>query len=270
MKARNIRSKYALGLSELKDAIPSAFAVAPWEKVSSKYAFVSTEAIIEALASEGMGVYSARQSGSRIVGKSEHTKHSLRFRSVLTDGTVPAVGDTFLETVLTNSSDRSSSVVLECGIFKLACLNGATVSIGSLSQYRAIHRNLIIETVLSAVKGIVSTYPQVIETIHRMQNTELSYDNRARFAQLAIGLRYDLDRLPFQAERLLEVRRDLDRAPNLYNVFHVVQENLIQGQTRRTHLERTTRTVRSIDTDLFVNRGLWQLAQSFLPYVPTV
>jgi hypothetical protein len=152
------------------------------------------------------------------------------------------------------------------GLYRLACSNGLVISIGSLSSYRVRHVSNTIENVLQAVNGIISQFPQVTETVERLKATTLTLAERQRYAELALGLRYDANRVPFHSSRLLETRRHVDAISNenLWGVFNTVQENLLQGQQRRTRMEHTSRAVRGLDVDLSLNRGLWQLTQSFL------
>ena len=62
-------------------------------------------------------------------------------------------------------------------------------------------------------------------------------------------------------------RRQDDTAPNLWNVFNVVQENAIRGGLTATGRDAnnrprraTTRAVNGIDQDVKLNRALWTLA----------
>jgi hypothetical protein len=55
----------------------------------------------------------------------------------------------------------------------------------------------------------------------------------------------------------------------LWTTFNVIQENLIQGQhiSRRARVVNrsfhSTRAVASIDSNLSINRGLWEIAETF-------
>jgi hypothetical protein len=72
---------------------------------------------------------------------------------------------------------------------------------------------------------------------------------------------------PIKADQLLIPRRQEDTAPNLWNVFNVVQENAIRGgltamgrDTNNRPRRTTTRGVNGIDQNVKLNRALFTLA----------
>lgn len=254
-----------LTYDQLQELAPSVFAEHPWKNVSSRYAFLPTIKVINALAANGIYPYSARQSATRIEGKQPYTKHMLRFRDNIL---LKTVGDTLPEVVLTNSHDRGSSFHIEVGLYRLVCSNGMVVSAGNFDSYHVIHVKNTIENVLESVHKITCQFPKLLETVSHFKTVELSIDQREHMAKMALGLRYDPDKFPFNPKRLLETRRPVDQGTDLWSVYNVIQENLLRGQTRRRYVpwyttrERSSREIRSIDTDLTLNKGLWKLASN--------
>lgn len=122
-----------------------------------------------------------------------------------------------------------------------------------------------IDAVMLAVQNNINeVFPLAIDTVERFTKIELSWEKQTELAELALGLRYpEKDKRPFEAARLLEINRDADREPTLWNIYNRIQENLTQGQARRNATERTSRRVTSIDVDMKINRGLWELAEQF-------
>lgn len=242
----------------------SVHAGQPGPGVSSKYAFLPTIDVVDALRSEGIEPYLAKSSHSRIDGKQGYTKHMLRFRDLANSHSI--VGDVFPEVVLTNSHDRASSFYVDLGLYRLICKNGLVVSHGHFSSYRVRHVATTVGDVLTAVKGIIDQFPQVAETVQRMQSIQLTAAQRENMAALAVGLRWDADKAPFHPSRLLETRRIEDSSTDLWTTYNVIQENLMTGQQGRrrgywiTERNRGSREVKSIDTEMTVNRGLWDLA----------
>src|SRR5271168_4928730 len=98
---RRIFQNRPLSNEEIKEIAPSAFALQPWHAQSERYTFIPTSRVIDGMRDAGFLPYSARQAGTRIPGKGEFTKHIIRFRPA--DATLSQVGDTAVETVLTNS-----------------------------------------------------------------------------------------------------------------------------------------------------------------------
>lgn len=246
-------------------SIPTLHAEHAWSGVSSKYAFLSTGKVIEALASEGIRPYSVKTSRTKDESRREYTKHLMRFRP--TDAP-KIVGGVHPEVVLTNSHDRGSSFAIELGLFRLVCGNGMVVSSGVFESYRVRHVGATIEDVMQAVHSIVGQFPQVEDSVRRMQGVTLSDSQRDEFAQLAVGLRYPNVLAPFGHSRLLSTRRMEDRGTDLWSTYNVIQENLLQGQHGtgsryyRSH-DKAIRAIKSIDADLSINRGLWALAEQY-------
>lgn len=248
--------------SVVLSSIPTLQAEHAWSGVSSKYAFLSTAKVIDALSAEGILPYSVKTSRTRMEGKQGYTKHMLRFRPE--SNQLPIVGGVHPEIVLTNSHDRGSSFIIELGLFRLVCSNGMVVSSGVFDAFRVRHAGTHIEEVLNAVHSIVGQFPQVEESVRRMQSIQLTDTQREHMAQLAMGLRWDAEKVPFAAARLLATRRQADQGKDLWTTYNVIQENLLQGQrSNRYQFARATRAVGSIDMDLKLNRGLWSLAEQY-------
>ena len=85
----------ALTIDALRSVVPSAFATAPHESRSSRYAYIPTSEVIEGLMAQGFTPFKAVQGKSRIEGKTEFTKHMIRFRHA--DSMTAQVGGTFLK-----------------------------------------------------------------------------------------------------------------------------------------------------------------------------
>lgn len=258
------RSTTPMDLSELRAIVPAAFSERASSEVSKRYQFLSTESIMNELRIGGLGCYSAKQSGNRIQGRENFARHELRFRSI--NRSAPVVGGMLPEIIIRNSHDaRGGSYLIETGFFRFVCANGAVVSIGTAARTRVMHIFSSIDAVMLAVQNNINeVFPLAIDTVERFTKIELSWEKQTELAELALGLRYpEKDKRPFEAARLLEINRDADREPTLWNIYNRIQENLTQGQARRNATERTSRRVTSIDVDMKINRGLWELAEQF-------
>jgi hypothetical protein len=246
-------------------SIPALHKTEPWSGVSSKYAFLSTAKVVEALGAEGIRPYSCKTSSTRNEDKRGYTKHMLRFRP---DSSVAMwrgqVGEVRPEVILTNSHDRGSSFCIELGLFRLVCSNGMVVSSGVFDAFRVRHVGTSIAEVLKAVHSIVGQFPQIEDAVRRMQAVQLTDYQRESMASVAMGLRWEAGKAPFEASRLLSTRRSADSGLDLWSTYNVIQENLTQGQRANRYMHsRGTRAIKSIDSDLSINRGLWQLAEQF-------
>ena len=97
--ARNLSQNSALTIDDVRRVAPSAFASDKHESRSERYTYIPTSAVIEGLMKEGFQPFKAMQSRSRIEGKSDFTKHLIRFRH---ESTVNIAGDSVPEVVLIN------------------------------------------------------------------------------------------------------------------------------------------------------------------------
>lgn len=270
----------ALTIDALKRYVPSAFATQPHESRSRNYAYIETSQIIDGLIAEGFQPFKAVQSRSRIEGKTEFTKHMIRFRHA--DAIATQVGGNVPEVILINSHDGSSAYKLLSGIFRVVCTNGLVVCERNMGELSIPHKGNVVHKVIEGSFQIIEDSRKSLQTIDRWSNLRLTSGEQNVFAEAAHSLRFaDADGkidTPITASQLLTPRRSEDRdtngawsrpAPDLYRTLNVVQENAIRGglSARRPGSRDTpsrmvtTREVRGIDQDVRLNRALWQLAE---------
>lgn len=270
-----------LDTNQLRQLVPSAYATRPHESRSSRYTYIPTSEVIDGLIAEGFAPFKAVQSRSRIEGKSEFTKHMIRFRHP--DAMMSASGNV-PEVVLINSHDGTSAYKLLSGIFRMICTNGMIVCEKNLGELSIHHKGNIVNQVIDGSFEIIGQSNKALETVETWSNLQLTAGEQNVFAEAAHSLRFaDADgkiETPITAAQLLTPRRREDRAetgghgwsrpaPDLYRTLNVVQENVIRGglsarasgdgRTRGRMV--TTREVRGIDQDVRLNRALWQLAE---------
>src|SRR5262249_42553830 len=106
------------------------------------------------------------------------------------------------------------------------------------------------------------------ETIEQMARRELTRAEQLRFAEQALEIRYcQGHRAPFMPDVILAPRRPADLGNDLWHVYNVVQEHLMQGgDAGRTVTGRSVRSRRltSIREDVRINTTLWQLAMRLI------
>jgi hypothetical protein len=273
-----------LDTNQLRQLVPSAYATQPHESRSSRYTYIPTSEVIDGLVAEGFAPFKAVQSKSRIEGKTEFTKHMIRFRHP--DAMQRAgVGDNIPEVVLINSHDGTSAYKLLSGIFRIICTNGMIVCDRNMGELSIHHKGNIVNQVIEGSFEIIGQSNRALETIDTWSGLQLSSGEQTAFAEAAHSLRFaDSDGkidTPITASQLLTPRRIEDRAsdgrgfgwtrpaPDLYRTLNVVQENVIRGglsarnpgDSRSRGRMVTTREVRGIDQDVRLNRALWQLAE---------
>lgn len=276
----NSQFSNALTIDALRSVVPSAFATEPHESRSARYAYIPTSEVIEGLMREGFAPFKAVQSRSRIEGKSEFTKHMIRFRHA---DAVAAASGNIPEVVIINSHDGTSAYKLLSGIFRMICTNGLISWEKNMGEISIHHKGNIVHQVIEGSFEIIGQSQKALGTIENWSALQLTAGEQNIFAEAAHTLRFaDADgkiETPITASQLLTPRRMADRAengsswsrpaPDLYRTMNVVQENVIKGglsaramgDARTRGRMVTTREVKGIDQDVRLNRALWQLAE---------
>jgi len=200
---------------QLRHLAPSIFAETPWmgdgkerKGMSDRYGFVPTSHVVDAMRAEGLVPVYARQSRSRIEGKSEYTRHMVRFRRE--DQGALAVADVFPELVLVNSHDGSSAYELSAGMYRLACLNGMCVDVGTIAAVKARHTRDVAAEVIEASFRVLDDTPRALVQVEDWSRTALPAPAAQAFATAALQLRYDGDEAPVEPASLLRARRYAD------------------------------------------------------------
>jgi hypothetical protein len=263
----------ALTMDQIRECAPSVFAEAPHASRSKNYTFIPTSVIVEKMLEAGFAAYSATQSRSRIPGKSDFTKHMIRFRALGGKQEI-IVGDVLPEIVVINAHDGTSSHQVSAGFHRLTCLNGMMVSEGTMDSIRVHHKGDIAGQVIDASLNIVNNMGRAVESIELWNSMRLTQREQLAFAQVAHTLRFaDADGVvttPVTPAQLLAPRRYADNGDSVWLTMNRIQENVIRGgisarAPRRAGERRgrmvTTRTVTGIDQDSRLNRALWALTE---------
>ena len=287
-----LHNQTPLTLDALKHYAPSAFATEAHESRSARYTYIPTSEVIAGLMREGFQPFKATQSRSRIEGKSEFTKHLIRFRHPDMFGAITKVGDSVPEVVLVNSHDGTSAYKLSAGLFRLVCSNGLMVSDSTVEMLSIMHKGNIVNEVIEGSFQIVSQAEKALAKSDEWNQLALTAGEQGAFADAARELRFADNegeiKTPITAAQLLRPRRtedangpvgwrgqrtDVGPKQDLWHTLNVVQENVIKGglhgyqqaidkQTgRKTARRVTTREVKGIDQDVRLNRALWMLAE---------
>ena len=238
------RVQKPLTLEAVRAIAPSAFAPAPHESRSSRYAYIPTSEVISALMREGFQPFSAVQSRTRVEGKQDFTKHLIRFRHVSTD-IARQVGDVVPEVAVMNSHDGSSSYWLMEAMYRLTCLNGMFVSQPGGQTLKVNHTGKIIDQVIEGSYSVIDRSVKAIDVVEDWNRLQLTSGDQQAFAAAAHSLRFANSEgevtTPITPAQLLAPRRREDAGSDLWRTLNVVQENVIRGglhATQRTVDER--------------------------------
>ena len=264
MIQRTQRTEQPLTNEQLHRIAPSVFATRPYHGMSEKYAFIPTIQVVDRMRAEGFAPVYAAQSGTRVEGKGEFTRHMIRFRDVRQGGPITrTLGQVFAELVLTNSHDGASIYQLDAGLYRLICMNGAVAADSVVPGIKVRHTGNA-DTVIDASFEVIDQTPKLIDSVASWQRLQLSAPQANAFATAALQLRYDRN-APITPAQVLQVRRHEDAPNTLWNIYNRAQETLTQGGVRgfnpETQRRLTTRRVDGISENIKLNKALWTLAE---------
>jgi hypothetical protein len=248
-----------LNFETLKTQAPAIFTTSPSPKMSNKYAFVPTMDILGNFQQEGWQVYSAKQTG-----RSQFATHEIRLRN----GELPAVGDSLIEAVIRNSHNGLTTFSVSSGLHRLVCSNGLTVPTSLAEQFNIRHQNFDLGEVRRLTDSFASRLPIIQESLSKMENRELTMDEKVGFVKGAGAIRWREGNMPstMSIEEILNPMRDGDIGNSLWKVFNVVQEKMVRGgveyRSGRGRLT-TMRELKNISVVNNVNTKLWELAETY-------
>lgn len=242
--------------------------------VSDRYNFISSREIADEFAKDDWHLVGASEVRVRKPERQGFQKHLMRF----THASQLHLSNTErVETLVVNSHDGANSLQIGAGVFRFVCANGVVVADTTVATIRLSHVGLQMDTVLGASHSILSAASNVRNTIDLWKGTEISNDDAMHLAEQGIKLRWGNeltpDQYPVTPTTLLRRQRPDDMPKDLWTTFNVVQENLIRGGIRDAHSRinpRSTRnrffgrvrSLKGLDDNLRVNRGLWEIAST--------
>ena len=169
-----------------------------------------------------------------------------------------------VELLLFNSHDRSTAFSISAGIYRFVCSNGLVIAESVFESYKIKHIGDRFNDVQNAINNITAFKPQLEQKINNFESIQLSQAEKESFARLSIPLRFE-EHLQVDVKDLLIPHRDEDMKDDLYTTINVIQENLLRGNisgvNKETGRKFTSKEITSINKDVTVNQGLWDLAE---------
>lgn len=242
--------------------------------VSDKYKTVTTQNLIDQLTAKGYVQTAMTKTKVRGQSKDGFQKHMVRLSHQDLTKALTVVGDSRPEIVLVNSYDGSSALKIMLGIFRLVCSNGMIVG-KTFGSYAVRHVGDIGPSIDAALIDVATRLPQVSEKIGQFAALQLTEGQRRDFANEAVKLILPENCQTVNLDSALEIRRNGDKGQDLWTVYNRVQESLIRGGVEYTSIttndedktfnirNNTSRAIKSIDRQVEVNQGLWDLTESF-------
>jgi hypothetical protein len=256
---------------QIKEQAPLVFASAPTNpEVSGKYLFVNTETIIDDLAKlNWFPVQVAQRKGRKKVG-TIFSKHMVAFQNPDIKITGSDGDEAYPRILLTNSHDGMQSFRFSVGIFRLVCSNGLVVADEKFNDFRIKHKGYTFDELRDVVSQAVKDLPNKVEVMNQMRNRILSEEEKQKLAIDALLIRAGVKTLEYDQETIDEIlvpKRKEDHGDDLWRVFNVVQEKIINGDFHAALVGakvRKVRKIKSFEKDIQVNKDLFKLATTLL------
>jgi hypothetical protein len=245
------------------ELVPAIGAIAPSERVSDRYQFVSSRNILDRVQEHGWRITNATaQSG----------KTTAQHRVTLVHETDLAAKDKegMLRIEMFNSHDRTKRLMFAIGYFRLICSNGLLIASGPAETIRTKHRftDDKLSEILDQVTNMSSRFPSIINTIEQFKSRTLTDNEQASFAEYAVRGRFNYrpqmpkryTDLQYTTNRMLTSRRPEDASGDTWQVYNRVQENLVRG------VEGFSRPIKGYIDNIRVNQLLWKGAETTLNF----
>jgi hypothetical protein len=259
----NLSTIETISKEQVKQVAPSVFTKHGSSNVSEKYSHIPTERVMDDMAALGWNVVDAKEIKAR--QNQGFQKHMLIFANpeIVING---ADGDTvFPRILLTNSHDGKNAFSFQAGLFRLVCSNGLVIADEQFGKMKIRHMGYDFEALQSLITEMVEKLPLTVESMNRFKNKQLSEDQKQKFALEALGLRFDTDNKTFNVDEFLTPTRKEDEGNDLWSVFNLVQEKLVNGMVdyRAGSKNRKARRIKNFQQDVKLNSELYELALAY-------
>jgi hypothetical protein len=258
-----------LTMSEVRQRAKSIFTKTAAPTVSDKFTHIPTNRVIEDMEQLGWGVVDAKEVKARKEGTKGFQKHLVVFRNpdVVING---SDGDTvFPQILLTNSNDGKNAFTFTAGLFRMVCENGLVISTEQFNDVKMRHMGYTFEELQVQIREMVEQLPLTVESMNKMKEIKLSEEQAKELAKKALSTRFTEDQVEamnINLDELLAPTRKEDEGSDLWSVFNVIQEKILDGSfSYMTGAKiRKARKVKNFKQDMEINQKLFAMAAEFI------
>jgi hypothetical protein len=259
----NLNTIESLSKEQVTQVAPSVFTKTGASNVSEKYSHIPTERVMDDMSALGWNVVDAKEIKAR--KNQGFQKHMLIFANpeIVISG---VDGDTvFPRILLTNSHDGKNAFTFKAGLFRLVCSNGLVIADEQFGEMKIRHMGYDFEALQLLITTMVEKLPLTVESMNQFKNKQLSEEQKQKFALGALGLRFDTENKTFNVQDFLTPTRKEDEGSDLWSVFNLVQEKLVNGMFdyRTTSKTRKARRIKNFQQDVALNTDLYKLALQY-------
>ena len=254
---------------QMREAAPAVFTMTPSNEVSKHYTHIPTTKVIDDMELLGWGVVDVKEVKARKAKTRGVQKHMVVFRNpdVVINGDD---GDTvFPQILLTNSHDGKNAFTFTAGLFRMICENGLVISTTQFEDVKMRHMGYTFEDLQVNIREMVARLPLTVESMNKMKQVEMGEQAALDFAKKALETRFDkkqVKRIKVDLKELLNPTRKEDMGNDVWSVFNVVQEKIIEGdfQYIAGSKVRKARKVKNFKQDQKINKELFDLALEYV------
>ena len=254
---------------QMREAAPAVFTMTPSNEVSKHYTHIPTTKVIDDMELLGWGVVDVKEVKARKAKTRGVQKHLVVFRNpdVVINGDD---GDTvFPQILLTNSHDGKNAFTFTAGLFRMICENGLVISTTQFEDVKMRHMGYTFEDLQVNIREMVARLPLTVESMNKMKQVEMGEQAALDFAKKALETRFDkkqVKRIKVDLKELLNPTRKEDMGNDVWSVFNVVQEKIIEGdfQYIAGSKVRKARKVKNFKQDQKINKELFDLALEYV------
>ena len=259
----NLNTIETISKEQVKQVAPSVFTKTGSSNVSEKYSHIPTERVMDDMSALGWNVVDAKEIKAR--KNQGFQKHMLIFANpeIIINGND---GDTvFPRILLTNSHDGKNAFTFKAGLFRLVCSNGLVIADEQFGEMKIRHMGYDFEALQDLITQMVEKLPLTVESMNKFKNKQLSEEQKQKFALEALGLRFDTENKTFNVSEFLTPTRKEDEGNDLWSVFNLVQEKLVNGMVdyRAGSKQRKARRIKNFQQDVKLNSELYELALAY-------
>ncbi len=241
---------------------------------SARFQAVKPELVETVLAQRGFKLVDLKTGHARDPERAHHQTTIARYRSQ----SEFKVGGLHLD-IVAKMPHLYGSIELILGTYRVICTNGLVVG-EAFESFKIKHLGNPIQELNNALTQLVAQEAQLIETIQRMQDTQLDVGQMRDFSR-AVGLKLvgetstNAD-VHITDQALLVPYREEDKATDLFTVLNVVQENALRSKMPYLRVSRKldgTLQYRNLKTRgakdssakaIEVNKMIWDIGSQFL------
>ena len=290
----NLQNSEFKTVQELKELAPSIFTAKPSMDVSKHYCHIPTDRLIKDMELLGWGVVDAKEVKARTNATKGFQKHLVVFRNpdivinhnpngLIQDSTSPTgwrksdgtfgkknnVDTVFPQILLTNSHDGKNAFTFTAGLFRMVCENGLVVSTNEFEKVAIRHMGYDFDELQKQISEMVEKLPLTVESMNKMVDTKMSQQKVLDFAKDMLAVRFskeELNRITIDMDDFITPVRDEDKGDDLWSIFNVVQEKIIEGDFEYIAgtKVRKARQIKNFKQDMDLNSKMFDVALEYV------